>query len=321
MEEREEVTFNAEGQPVGPNNEAVSNLSLFLGTMARNAAFCPLTYTSWKALPNENKKEIWNYTNKKFILPIEAKAWIDTVVRDAWRRYKHLIKKKHFDKYSNMKQRLKHRPLNVPEPHFRELCDYWSSETMQRAKDNRDLSQAEVFIETRKGNKGKQLDEETDNVITQLQGLIDNNDGNKDEAFQAVFGKEHPGAMRCYGRNVTQTALKRNVEINAIKRAHNEEVTSLNDKIDTMSDELGKLKHAVKVLLQHGEFGVDIESLQGLLASSPGDDSSAQRPGQPNAPSATSTHAPNLGKQGDICEGVGNEDLEYVDEDLEEDDI
>ncbi|KAJ1432738.1 Transposase-associated domain [Sesbania bispinosa] len=202
---------------------------------------------------------------------------------------------------------IKHRPLNVPEPHFKKLCDSWSLETVQsisqrntisrakqkwrhrmgprsfalireklRAKDNRDPSQAKVFIETRKGNKGKQLDEETDNVITQLQEMIENDDGNNDEAFQAVFGKEHPGAVRCYGRNVTQTSLKRNAEMNAMKKAHNEEVTSLNDKIDTMSDELGKLKH-VKVLLQHGNFGVDLESLQGLLAASPGDASSAQR--------------------------------------------
>ncbi|KAJ1411500.1 hypothetical protein SESBI_21199 [Sesbania bispinosa] len=64
-----------------------------------------------------------------------------------------------------------------------------------------------------------------------------------------------------------------------------------------MSDELGKLKHDVKVLLQHGHFGVDLESLQGLLASSPGDAGSAQRVvGQPHAPSSTSTHAPNIGK-------------------------
>ncbi|KAJ1404531.1 WD40-repeat-containing domain protein [Sesbania bispinosa] len=83
--------------------------------------------------------------------------------------------------------------------------------------------------------------------------------------------------------------------MNAMKKAHNEEVTSLNDKIDTMSDE---------------------------LASSPGDASSAQRvAGQPHSPSSTSTHAPNIGKHGDICERYANEDLEYVDEDLEEDGI
>ncbi|KAJ1414953.1 hypothetical protein SESBI_18465 [Sesbania bispinosa] len=147
--------------------------------------------------------------------------------------------------------------------------------------------------------------------------MIENDDGNNDEAFQVVFGKEHPGAVCCYGRNVTQTSLKRNAEMNAMKKTHKEEVSSLSDKIDTMSDELGKLKH-VKVLLQHGNFGVDLESLQGLLASSLGDASSAQRvAGQPHAPSSTSTHAPNIGKQGDICERDANEDLEYVDEDLE----
>ncbi|KAJ1378193.1 putative transposase, Ptta/En/Spm, plant [Sesbania bispinosa] len=278
MEEREEVTFNVEGQPIGPSNEAVSNLSLFLGTIVRNAAFCPLTYTSWKALPDENKKEVWNYTNKKFILPTEVKAWGDTAS----------ISQR--NTISRAKQKWRHRMGPRSFALIREKL---------RAKDNRDPSQAEVFIETRKSNKGKQLDEETDNVITQLQEMIENNDGNNDEAFQVVFGNEHPGAVYCYGRNVTQTSLKRNAEMNAMKKAHNEEV-----------------------LLQHGIFGVDLESLQGLLASSPADANSAQRvAGQPYAPSSTSTHAPNIGNHGDICERDANGDLEYADEDLEEDGV
>jgi hypothetical protein len=36
---------------------------------------------------------------------------------------------------------------------------------MQRAKEGREPTQSEMFIETRKGNKGKQMDVETGKVI------------------------------------------------------------------------------------------------------------------------------------------------------------
>ncbi|KAF7801004.1 hypothetical protein G2W53_044478 [Senna tora] len=55
VEEREEVILNDDGQPIGPHEKTVKDLSLFLGTMARNSTFCPLTYTNWKAMPSDLK--------------------------------------------------------------------------------------------------------------------------------------------------------------------------------------------------------------------------------------------------------------------------
>lgn len=63
MDDREEVTFNDDGQPIGPTNGAVSDLSLFLGTLARNSTFCPLIYTSWIEMPDDNIGRVWTYTN------------------------------------------------------------------------------------------------------------------------------------------------------------------------------------------------------------------------------------------------------------------
>src|SRR5215471_6968709 len=59
LEEREEVTLNRFGQPIGPTERVVSNLSMFLGSIARNSDWCPLNYTNWKAVPD--KEGIWNY--------------------------------------------------------------------------------------------------------------------------------------------------------------------------------------------------------------------------------------------------------------------
>ncbi|CAI8608953.1 unnamed protein product [Vicia faba] len=136
LEERVEVTFNEDFQPIGLSGKVVSDLSLFLGTLARNSTFCPLRYTNWSGMPDDNKNRFWRYTNRKFILPVEARDWIETTVREAWRRYKHKIKKNHFLKYSNMTERLKNRPPNVPISQFKSLCAYWSKETIQAISEN-----------------------------------------------------------------------------------------------------------------------------------------------------------------------------------------
>lgn len=115
------------------------------------------------------------------------------------------------------------------------------------------------------------------------------------EALQAVLGKEHPGMMRCMGRNVTKTSLKQKEKINALKQAHNEEVASLNEKMENLGDTVGKLQYAFNVLLQQCRPGISVESLEDLIGISPGDiNSSPKIVRQPH--SSTSTHVPHCRK-------------------------
>ncbi|KAF7821364.1 putative transposase [Senna tora] len=175
VEEREEVILNDDGQPIGSREKTVNDLSLFLGRMARNSTFCPLTYTNWKAMPSDLKDHMWKYINTKFNVPDEVKKWVESTIQDAWRRYKCKIKKLHSEKFANMTERLKHRPTTIPKSHFKKLCLYWSNENMKsQLKDH----------------------------------LTQNPEQNHTEAFKEVFGKKKAGRVRCYGRNVTQTALK-----------------------------------------------------------------------------------------------------------------
>ncbi|KAF7841754.1 putative transposase, Ptta/En/Spm, plant [Senna tora] len=130
IEEREEVILNDQGQPIGPREKTVKDLSLFLGTLARNSTFCPLIYTNWKAIPCDTKEHMWKYINAKFNVPHEGMKWVESTIQDAWRRYKCKIKKSHFQKFANMSERLKNRPPNIPISHFK-LCFYWSNETVK----------------------------------------------------------------------------------------------------------------------------------------------------------------------------------------------
>ncbi|KAH0743091.1 hypothetical protein KY290_031084 [Solanum tuberosum] len=150
LEERKEVTFD-KGQAVGPTNKIVSQLSNFIGTIARNPRFISLMYTSWHAVPKDTKKRMWEYINSKFLIPVEGKKWVMTGLRDAWRRHKQKIKANFFDKNSTLEDMLEKRPDGIPDNQFRQLIEYWKHPTVQHAaKDNNEEpSKLEIFIATR----------------------------------------------------------------------------------------------------------------------------------------------------------------------------
>ncbi|KAF7800833.1 hypothetical protein G2W53_044684 [Senna tora] len=257
IEEREEVILNDQGQPIGPREETVKDLSLFLGTLARNSTFCPLIYTNWKAIPSDTKEQMWKYINAKFNVPHEGKKWVESTIQDAWRRYKCKIKKSHFQKFANMSERLKNRPPNIPVPHFKKLCFYWSNET----------------------------------VKSQLKDLTQNPKKNNTEAFQAVLGKEKAGRVRCYGRNVTPTSLKQKEHINSIKQQHANELNSL--KSDVQHQMLG-IHSFLKGLVEQN-LGLNMPNLDAIFGSIPSEANNAQNvEGQINEHSPT--HGLNLDK-------------------------
>ncbi|XP_042374970.1 uncharacterized protein LOC121969114 [Zingiber officinale] len=345
INDRQEIILNKEGEPVGPDQKTVSQLSSFLGTIARSADLCPLTYTNWKAIPN--KQHIWNYINQKYIIPEKGEKAVYGIINDAWRRYKCWIKKNHFTEYTTMRERLKNRPQDIPEAHFRVLMDYWRLETIQEISDqnakniaqqkwrhragpisfacikerlsasNEDKespTQAEMFIETRQRKKGKQLDQETNNAITKLRDLIENSSVPSTEAFKTVFGKEKPGRVRCYGRTTTPTLLKRNEEIAEIEKRHANEVKHLTDKvheIEAKHEEM-EVKHSKEMAVMEQKFQLLLRTMLNQNDSRVDMESLAAllSPCDANSGlrSSTSTHAPNNPKD-------PNMDGDHVDED------
>ena len=112
------------------------------------------------------------------------------------------------------------------------------------------------------------------------------------EAFKVVFGKECPGRVR-YGRNITKTSLKRKAEINALKQAHSEEVSTLRDEFQ---DKIDRLQNAFKTVIQQCNSQINMESIEDLLGLSHGDANSSLKDIRPQMHSSTSTHAPCHGK-------------------------
>ncbi|XP_058726545.1 pheromone-processing carboxypeptidase KEX1-like [Vicia villosa] len=142
------------------------------------------------------------------------------------------------------------------------------------------------------------------------------NEESDTEAFEAVFGKERPGRVCCYGRNITKTSLKRKSEINALKKAHNEEVSTLRNDFE---DKIGRLQNAFKTLMQHCNPQINMESIEDLLGLSHGDANSDPKESGPQMHSSTSAHAPCILKRQSITED-DDEDNGASDE-IHEDDL
>ncbi|XP_058765987.1 uncharacterized protein LOC131639515 [Vicia villosa] len=156
-----------------------------------------------------------------------------------------------------------------------------------------------MFIETRQIRKGKQPDEETSSVISKLQESVQNS--TESETFSSLFGKEKSGRLRCYGRTITPTMLKRKEEILVIKKQHNDEVAGMKREMDGM-------KALFKTMTKQQNPHMSDEEISNLMATAMGCPiSSTAAPADPH--SSTSTHIPH-------CEQGGDE--QDCDEDMEE---
>lgn len=62
LDKRKTIILNELGQPIGPiteQDDTVAEFARFLGTMARDYSSAPLTYKSWRKVPN--KEKMWEY--------------------------------------------------------------------------------------------------------------------------------------------------------------------------------------------------------------------------------------------------------------------
>lgn len=67
----------------------------------------------------------------KYIVPVEGKDWVLKTIRDAWRVHKCRIKKKHYYRWKNDKERWKHRPKQIPDNEFLKLLVMWKNKNEQ----------------------------------------------------------------------------------------------------------------------------------------------------------------------------------------------
>ncbi|XP_058114664.1 uncharacterized protein LOC131257788 [Magnolia sinica] len=127
------IPISTLGQPVGDN---VSKLINFLETIARNAEYAPLTFTDWRAVPNERKDDMWGLFTSKFEFDTDAKSWVLSSIGKKWRDWKSELKKLHYLPHETDEERLADLDEQVQEDQWKTSIQFWNSEEGMYVKSN-----------------------------------------------------------------------------------------------------------------------------------------------------------------------------------------
>ncbi|WJX33841.1 hypothetical protein P8452_22012 [Trifolium repens] len=182
----------------------------------------------------------------------------------------------------------------------------------KREKKGGEVSQAEVFVETRKkSRKGKEVDGETQVAIDKLQESIEKSAEAAKETFHSLFGKERSGRIRCHGRTATPSSLRKKEEIALVKKQYD-------GKIADMSQKMGAMEVLLKSVYIQQNPHLSEEDVDNMISNALlGDDNS------PTPCSSTSTYAPAHLKVRNENDHSQDDDLygDQDDDDLQEDDF
>ncbi|KAL2894523.1 hypothetical protein RDABS01_010432, partial [Bienertia sinuspersici] len=287
FDKRKVIIFNEHGQPIGPvtqEEDTVGEFSRFLGTIARDYSYAPLTIRSWHDVPH--KEKMWEYL--KYIVPIEGMEWVMKSIRDAWRVWKCRFKRKHYYRWKNDKERWEHRSNRIPDDEFLELLAMWKKKNEQercmRNKERR-LSQknmhtagpksfarireeirnehpnkalpslADTFERTRRRTEGRIYKDSYDDTAKKLDG------SGPTDPYLGTMSKDPNGRRRIYGRGTSSYVVPGEF-VESIKATIVEEVQK------DMESEIAKLDDTRKKLEEdHMKKKAELEDKQRELES------------------------------------------------------
>ncbi|KAK1380787.1 hypothetical protein POM88_027531 [Heracleum sosnowskyi] len=94
----------------------------------------------WHQVPE--KQLLWEYVKDKYIVPDDAKPWVNKSMSDHFRSYKSRIKRDYYNTYPTDEERLSHRPGEVSLSDWKILLNYWGDEKVREiAKKNSEARQ------------------------------------------------------------------------------------------------------------------------------------------------------------------------------------
>ncbi|KAL8119243.1 hypothetical protein AgCh_016677 [Apium graveolens] len=145
VEQRIVIGMNDDYQPIAENDKILSELSSFIGTLAKRCV--SLTYVTWRHVPIQLRLTLWNYVKARYIIPDELENWVIETIHSCWKTYKSRIKAGHFTPYENDESRLVNRPDDIPLETFKLLLEYWNDENVQK-RANTNATSRRAYVET-----------------------------------------------------------------------------------------------------------------------------------------------------------------------------
>ncbi|XP_058724990.1 uncharacterized protein LOC131596369 [Vicia villosa] len=272
-------------------------LAGYLGTLVRMFKDFPIMFESWKAIPMDKKKNhfvVDDARDKDFILASAGKKWKDGRHHLFHRFYKWDLTLEeniqHYPKCQGIKEndwtlfvqyRRKEKTQRIATKNAQnrgklKIPHTLGSKSLARkqheleVRDGRSYSRGEMYAVSHKKSDGSFVNEDAYHNNEKLQAAIKDS-VSENEAFQKVFGKEHPGYVRCMGLGVTPSQINgstrsgSSLEENEKIKEMQEEINALkekNSKIDELMDAVAFLKQRDNAMTE------EIERLRQMQNSS-----------------------------------------------------
>ncbi|CAI9099471.1 OLC1v1036298C1 [Oldenlandia corymbosa var. corymbosa] len=182
---------------VDPIDGECSTLSHFLGSIARNCQYCPISVKDW--LNIENKDEILDIVKLRFHVPRIAEKKILSSVEKKWRSWKNRLKAKYWYEAS-VEVLVDQRDARVTAVEWMKICTYWNSEAA-------------------KGN----MQEDTNKSQEDVDDPIDEDDDpiHQDDVFAQTIGQDQ-STMQMTSKEISQSNTRETTQ-NTSKRLRIEE--------------------------------------------------------------------------------------------------
>ncbi|KAH0781470.1 hypothetical protein KY290_001068 [Solanum tuberosum] len=277
-------------------NEVIMEEHELANSAVRSRSCCPLKVNGWKEIEQDKIDHMWDIILEKFNFDVsEGKR--DAIfghMSDLYRDYRYKLKRKYFDSKSTYQLRLRNKPKHFGADEWKYLVNLWSDADFQKRslqnktnrskrslppyigtksyarlrhemeKDGKTPSRVDVFMESRKRKKGKQVDAFQQDVIDQFdqfkkqqeKGEISLND---DDIFEKVLGTEKNGYLRAYGpgksiseyfggrptkvqliKQLESTRKESNERVEEVKREAKEQIEEMKKETDNKLEELSK---------------------------------------------------------------------------------
>ncbi|OMO92267.1 hypothetical protein COLO4_17726 [Corchorus olitorius] len=244
------IPTNELGQPVGPKATMLSN---FIGKVAKDGHLAPLSYITWRKMPNEAREEMWRLVR---LLSAVNKA-------------------------CRAKQKALHTAGRKSFARIRE-------EEKEKRPGGKEPSRAELYILTHTRKDGQPVDDAAAEIIAKLrekasqkQTVSGDSNNSQDTLFQ-VIGSEKTGRVRTYGMGPTPTELwGQKCVCHKTRIPATEEENSILEKMKMMEKKYARMEARMnrmtsKILKYLVNIGASSNILQESLNTSDADEDQLQ---------------------------------------------
>ncbi|XP_042513573.1 uncharacterized protein LOC122088380 [Macadamia integrifolia] len=148
--ERIQIEVNEWGQPC--EGKSTAKLTTWIGTLAMNHLYCPLTYPKWTNIPQSYKEDCWKAITAKFIIPEVFKTWCLDRLAKRLKDHKCDLKAEYYSKYDSPSDRRKNIDLQlIPLEQWDALLKLWDDKKHKELSDRNKKNKSKQKMRHRMG--------------------------------------------------------------------------------------------------------------------------------------------------------------------------